>query len=77
MTQPVSAAGGFVAGTKVRTLYGSKLIEEIQLGDLVPAIPESGQGQVDDKPVINTFVFENKPIWYVSYFEQAFCSCAC
>ena len=48
---------------------GSNLIEGIQVGDLVPALPESGQGEYDLKPVVNTFVFENKPIWYVSFYD--------
>lgn len=69
MTQPASAAGGFVAGTKVRTLYGSKLIEEIQVGDLVPAIHDSEQDEYDLKPMVNHFMFENKPIWYVSFYD--------
>lgn len=79
MTQPASAAGGFVAGTMVRIAAGDGAIaiEEVRVGDLVTAIPESGQGDVQSKPVLNTFVFENKPVWCVSYYniaEQTFWS---
>lgn len=71
MTQQAIAAGGLVAGTKIITRGngGSRLIEDIQVGDLVLAIPESGQGEYDARSVINAFVFENKPIWYVSFYE--------
>jgi hypothetical protein len=63
--------GCFVAGTVVRIAggNGSRAIEDVQVNDLVIAIPESGQGDFQRKSVLNTFVFENKPIWYVSFYD--------
>lgn len=67
MTHQASAAGGFVAGTQVQLNYGSsqrrKAIEHIEVGDLVLAMPENGIGAPAGKRVINTFEFEQKPIW--------------
>lgn len=50
-----SGPGCFVAGTQIITMYGSKNIEDIQIGDYVLAEnPETGE--IDYKEVVRTFV---------------------
>ena len=56
---------GFVAGTLVHTDKGLAPIQEIKVGDLVLSKPESGEGETSFKPVLNTFVHENKALWLV------------
>lgn len=61
---------GFVAGTLVHTKDGLKPIQEIKVGDLVlskPVLskPEDGTGEPTYKPVLKTFVHEEKQIWMV------------
>lgn len=58
-----NALGCFVAGTRVLTESGLKPIQDIKAGDKVLSKPENGQGEPSYKPVLNTMVFHNKPIW--------------
>ncbi len=56
--------GGFVGLTEV--LMGDdqhKRIDEIQVGDMVMAMPENGIGEPAPKKVTNTFKYENKAVW--------------
>ena len=66
--QTVANPGGcFVAGTLVHTKDGLKPIEQIQIGDWVLSKPESGEGEVAYKRVVNTFSFADKEIWSVDF----------
>ena len=56
---------GFVAGTLVHTDKGLVPIEQIKVGDRVLSKPESGEGELAYKPVVNTFEFEDKEVWFV------------
>lgn len=58
-----NALGCFVAGTRVLTESGLKPIQDIQVGEKVLSKPENGKGEPSYKPVLNTMVFHNKPIW--------------
>lgn len=58
-----SADGCFAAGTLVQTDQGLVPIQDIQVGDMVLTKPESGEGETSYKPVLNTFVHENKDLW--------------
>ncbi|MCG2575353.1 Hint domain-containing protein, partial [Acinetobacter sp. ME22] len=57
--------GCFVAGTLVTTDKGKVPIQDIKVGDLVLSKPEDGIGEPEFKPVLKTFVHEQKPIWMV------------
>lgn len=57
--------GGFAAGTLVHTDKGYTPIQDIKVGDMVLSKPEDGSGEVSYKPVLNTFVHENKELWMV------------
>ncbi|MCG2575338.1 hypothetical protein LVY74_17550, partial [Acinetobacter sp. ME22] len=57
--------GCFVAGTLVTTDKGKVPIQDIKVGDLVLSKPEDGIGEPEFKPVLKTFVHEDKPIWMV------------
>jgi hypothetical protein len=63
---------GFVAGTLVHTDKGLVPIEQIKVGDMVLSKPESGQGELAYKPVVNTFEFEDKEVWFVEFSNSAF-----
>ncbi len=56
---------GFVAGTLVRTDKGLVPIQDIKVGDLILTRPESGIGDIEYKPVVKTFVHEDKEMWIV------------
>lgn len=61
---------GFVAGTLVHTKDGLKPIQEIKVGDLILSKPEmskleNGKGEPSYKPVLKTFVHQDKEIWLV------------
>lgn len=61
---------GFVAGTLVHTDKGLVPIQDIKVGDLVlskPVLskPEDGSGDIEYKPVVKTFVHEDKEMWIV------------
>lgn len=56
---------GFVAGTLVHTHTGLVPIEQIKVGDMVLSKPENGEGELAYKPVVNTFEFDDKEVWYV------------
>lgn len=58
---------GFVAGTLVHTDKGLVPIEQIKVGDKVLSKPENSEGEVAYKPVVNTFEFEDKEIWFVEF----------
>ena len=60
-----SAFGCFAAGTLVHTDQGLVPIQDIKVGDMVLAKPESGEDETSYKPVLNTFVHENKELWLV------------
>ncbi len=55
----------FVAGTLVHTNKGLVPIEQLKVGDMVLSMPENGEGEPSYKPVVNTFVHENKELWLV------------
>jgi hypothetical protein len=57
----------FVAGTLVHTNKGLVPIEQIKVGDLVLSKPESGEGEVGYKPVVETFVHQDKEIARIDY----------
>ncbi|MDP2226732.1 MAG: hypothetical protein Q8J78_04575 [Moraxellaceae bacterium] len=61
------AASGFFSGTLVHTKEGLMPIEKIKVGDWVLSKPESGEGEVSYKRVVNTFEFDDKEVWFVSY----------
>ncbi|SDC20598.1 hypothetical protein [Acinetobacter boissieri] len=61
----LSSGTGFPAGTLVHTEQGWTPIQDIEVGDLVLSKPENGVGESIYKPVINTFVYENKELWLV------------
>lgn len=63
---PEQVGGCFIAGTLVHTDKGLVPIEQIKVGDRVLSQPEQGGGKAY-RPVVNTFVFEEKPIWVVKY----------
>ncbi|BBI67219.1 hypothetical protein PKHYL_14100 [Psychrobacter sp. KH172YL61] len=61
---------GFVAGTLVHTDKGLVPIQDIKVGDLIlskPVLskPEDGSGDIEYKPVVKTFVHEDKEMWIV------------
>ncbi len=58
----------FVAGTLVHAKEGLTPIEQIKIGDWVLSKPESGEGEVAYKRVVNTLEFDEKEVWSVSYF---------
>jgi len=58
---------GFVAGTLVHTNTGLVPIEQIKVGDMVLSKPESGDGELAYAPVVNTFEFDDKEVWYVEF----------
>tara|TARA_R110002124_G_scaffold7475_1_gene42777 strand:+ start:385 stop:1206 length:822 start_codon:yes stop_codon:yes gene_type:complete len=61
---------GFAAGTLVHTDRGLVPIQYIKAGDLMlskPVLskPEDGSGDIEYKPVVMTFVHEDKEMWIV------------
>lgn len=61
---------GFVAGTLIHTDKGLVPIQDIKVGDLIlskPVLskPEDGSGDIEYKPVVKTFVHEDKEMWIV------------
>lgn len=58
--------GCFAAGTLVHTKDGLVPIEQIKVGDWVLSQPQ-GQGQREFKRVVNTFQYDNKSVWTVSF----------
>ena len=63
----IQSVGCFVAGTLVHTREGLRPIEQIKVGDYVLSKPENGKGETAYKRVVNTFEFENKETWFVSW----------
>ena len=61
-----TAFGCFAAGTLVHTDKGLVPIQDIKVGDMVLSKSEDGNGEVGYKPVLNTFVHENKELWMVN-----------
>ena len=59
-------AHGFVAGTLVHTDKGLVPIEKIRVGDNVLSQTE-GTGEKAYKKVVNTFVFDDKPIRSIQF----------
>lgn len=59
--------GGFVAGTMVHTQEGLRPIEQIKVGDYVLSKPESGNGELSYKRVMQTFEHENSEVYLVNY----------
>lgn len=57
----------FVAGTLVHTREGLVPIEKIKVGDYVLSKPESGEGEVEYKRVVQTFEHDEQEVWYVRY----------
>lgn len=62
--------GCFAAGTLVHTDKGLVPIQDIKVGDMVLSKPEDGSGEVSYKPVLNTFVHENKELWMVHSIKE-------
>lgn len=56
---------GFVAGTLIHTDKGLVPIQELKVGDRVLSKPEDGNGDIEYKPVVKTFVHEDKEMWIV------------
>ena len=56
---------GFVAGTLVHMDKGLVPIQDIKVGDLILTRPEGGIGDIEYKPVVKTFVHEDKEMWIV------------
>lgn len=65
------AVGCFVAGTLVHTREGLRPIEQIKVGDYVLSKPESGEGETAYKRVVNTFEFEDRETWFVSWSDHS------
>jgi hypothetical protein len=61
------AVGSFVAGTLVHTRDGLRPIEQIKVSDYVLSKPEDGNGETAYKRVVNTFEFDDKEAWFVSW----------
>jgi hypothetical protein len=61
----------FVAGTLVHTMEGLRPIEQIRVGDYVLSKPESGEGEAAYKKVVNTFEFDDKETWFVSWSDHS------
>ncbi len=57
--------GCFVKGTLIHTDKGIVPIQDIKVGDMVLSKPEDGSGEPEYKPVVKTFVHQNKEIWLV------------
>jgi RHS repeat-associated protein len=57
-TVPAQQGSGqcFIAGTEIITINGIKNIEDIQVGDLVLADDPTTPGEIEYKPVLNTFI---------------------
>lgn len=61
---------GFVAGTLIHTDKGLVPIQDVKVGELIlskPVLfkPEGGSGDIEYKPVVKTFVHEDKEMWIV------------
>ena len=67
----MESVGCFVAGTLVHTREGLRPIEQIKVGDYVLSRPENGKGEVAYKRVVNTFEFEDKETWFVSWSDES------
>jgi hypothetical protein len=67
---PDRAGGCFIKGTRVHTKEGLKPIEEIKVGDYVLSSPEDGSGQPEYKRVVKTFVYKNKTIKEIGYYNK-------
>ncbi len=63
--------GCFVAGTLVTTDKGKVPIQDIKVGDMVLSKPEYGTGEPVYKPVLKTFVHEDKEIWLVKLTKNS------
>ncbi len=62
----------FVAGTLVLTSEGLKAIEDIEVGDMVAAIDDDDSGgEVEWKPVTETFINKNRPIVKITFTDNA------
>ena len=60
---------GFRKGAAVQTPEGRTAIDKLKVGDLVLSKPESGEGPIEPKRVVNTLKFERKHIWTLDYVE--------
>ncbi len=58
--------GSFVKGTKIHTLDGTKPIELIKAGDYVLSSPRNNQNILENKRVLNTFIYKNEIIMKVN-----------
>ncbi len=58
VTQVAKGTQCFVAGTEIQTLYGTKNIEDIHVGDWVLSDDPNTVGEIEYKQVLNTFVKE-------------------
>jgi hypothetical protein len=59
--------GCFVAGTLVHTKEGLRPIEQVKVGDHVLSKPESGVGEASYKRVVQTYVYDDKEVWYLEF----------
>ncbi|WP_230655783.1 hypothetical protein [Psychrobacter sp. I-STPA10] len=63
----ISQTACFVGCTLVRMADGTlwKRIDDMEVGDMVLAMPEDGIGEAVPKRVTKTFKFEDKAVWYI------------
>ncbi len=68
---PTKEMGGgcLVKGTEIQTPVGNKKIEEIKIGDLVSTLE-------GNKNVTNTFIFNNKEVFEVTFEDKSTVKCS-
>jgi hypothetical protein len=62
------AVACLVAGTLVHTREGLRPIHQVKVGDYVLSRSESGSGETAYKRVLNTFEFDDKATWFISWY---------
>ena len=65
--EEIMRIGGFVAGTLTHTREGLQPIEQIKVGDYVLSKPESGVGEPSYQRVAQTFEYEDRAVFLVSW----------
>ena len=64
-----SNMGCFIKGTLVETPEGWTPIDELKIGDLVMSRPENGIGEAVPKRVMNTFKYDQKEVWRLTFSQ--------
>ena len=64
-----SNMGCFIKGTLVETPEGWTPIDELKIGDLVMSRPENGIGEAVPKRVVNTFKYDQKEVWRLTFSQ--------